>query len=138
GLCHGHFKEFLPASCRTEEIKDNGDHGWVSSETESLNPQHPGDLKEAFNTVSLQPDMKWPSDGLDGFREIKVDFFLCRKELSLRVLRVMALSLGLDSEVFLKAHCHIGSKLNTHTHFCVALCLENSDRPMLHVIVHLE
>ncbi|KAK2868391.1 hypothetical protein Q7C36_000262 [Tachysurus vachellii] len=91
---------------------NNGNHGWVSSETESLNPQRPGDLKEAFNTASLQPDINWPSDG---FRDTKVDFFMRCKELSLRVLKVMALSLGLDSEVFLKAHNYIGSDDNGTT-----------------------
>ncbi|MCJ8745114.1 hypothetical protein PDJAM_G00126710 [Pangasius djambal] len=93
----------------------NVNHGWVSSETESLNPRRPGDLKEAFNTTSLHTDIKWPSDGLEGFRDILVGFFLRCKELSLRVLRVMALSLGLDSEVFLKAHSHIGSDENGST-----------------------
>ncbi|GAA6092069.1 UPF0676 protein C1494.01-like [Tachysurus ichikawai] len=91
---------------------NNGNHGWVSSETESLNPQRPGDLKEAFNTTSLKADINWPSDG---FRDIKVDFFMHCKELSLRVLRVMALSLGLDSEFFLKAHNYIGSDDNDTT-----------------------
>ncbi|XP_058274063.1 uncharacterized protein LOC131370677 isoform X2 [Hemibagrus wyckioides] len=90
-------------------------HGWVSSETESLNPRRPGDLKEAFNTTSLHPDIKWPSDGCDGFRDIKVDFFLRCKELSLRVLRVMAISLGLDSEFFLKEHYGIGGDDNGTT-----------------------
>ncbi|XP_047662166.1 UPF0676 protein C1494.01-like isoform X4 [Tachysurus fulvidraco] len=90
---------------------NNGNHEWVSSERESLNPERPGDLKEAFNTTSLKADINWPSDG---FRDIKVDFFMRCKELSLCVLRVMALSLGLDSEFFLKAHKYIGSKLNTH------------------------
>ncbi|KAG7319813.1 hypothetical protein KOW79_016956 [Hemibagrus wyckioides] len=94
---------------------NNGNHGWVSSETESLNPRRPGDLKEVFNTTSLHPDIKWPSDGCDGFRDIKVDFFLHCKELSLRVLRVMALSLGLDSEFFLKEHCNIGGDNNGTT-----------------------
>ncbi|KAF5903041.1 uncharacterized protein DAT39_007242, partial [Clarias magur] len=93
----------------------NLNHGWVSSETESLNPQRPGDLKEAFNTTSLCADIKWPSGGLDDFRDIYVNFFLRCKELSLRVLRVMALSLGLDSEIFLKAHSHIGSDKNDTT-----------------------
>ncbi|XP_053342640.1 uncharacterized protein si:dkey-10o6.2 [Clarias gariepinus] len=94
---------------------NNGNHGWVSSETESLNPRRPGDLKEAFNTASLCTDIKWPSDDLSDFRDIQVGFFLRCKELSLRVLRVMALSLGLDSEVFLKAHSHIGSDENGST-----------------------
>ncbi|KAB5535765.1 hypothetical protein PHYPO_G00121710 [Pangasianodon hypophthalmus] len=94
---------------------NSGNHGWVSSETERLNPGRPGDLKEAFNTTSLCTDIKWPSDDLEGFRDIQVGFFLRCKELSLRVLRVMALSLGLDSEVFLKAHSHIGSDENGST-----------------------
>ncbi|MCI4390859.1 hypothetical protein PGIGA_G00127780 [Pangasianodon gigas] len=96
-------------------FSNNGNHGWVSSETERLNPGRPGDLKEAFNTTSLRTDIKWPSDDLEGFRDIQVGFFLRCKELSLRVLRVMALSLGLDSEVFLKAHSHIGSDENGST-----------------------
>ncbi|XP_060762244.1 uncharacterized protein si:dkey-10o6.2 [Neoarius graeffei] len=94
---------------------NNCNHGWVSSETESLNPRRPGDLKEAFNTASLRTDIKWPSDGVDRFRDIQVGFFLRCKELALRVLRVMALSLGLDPEVFLKAHSHIGSDENVST-----------------------
>ncbi|XP_051512350.1 uncharacterized protein LOC127416827 [Myxocyprinus asiaticus] len=93
----------------------NGNHGWVSVETESLNPRCPGDLKEAFNTASLSRDINWPSEGVDDFRGVQVSFFLRCKELSLRVLRVMALSLGLDAEVFLKAHKFIGSDVNGTT-----------------------
>ncbi|KAI5616514.1 hypothetical protein C0J50_23938, partial [Silurus asotus] len=93
----------------------NVNHGWVSLERESLNPKRPGDLKEAFNIVSLSPDIKWPSDGVDGFRDIQVSFFQRCKELSLRVIRVMALSLGLDSEIFLKAHSLIGTEENGTT-----------------------
>ncbi|XP_027006403.2 UPF0676 protein C1494.01-like isoform X2 [Tachysurus fulvidraco] len=36
---------------------NNGNHEWVSSERESLNPERPGDLKEAFNTTSLKADI---------------------------------------------------------------------------------
>lgn len=93
----------------------NVNHGWVSVETESLNPRRPGDLKEAYNITSLRADINWPSEGVDDFRDALVSFFQCCKELSLRVLRLMALGLGLDSEVFLSAHKHIGSDVNATT-----------------------
>ncbi|XP_028306271.1 2-oxoglutarate-dependent dioxygenase htyE [Gouania willdenowi] len=91
-------------------------HGWVPLELESLNPKRPGDLKEAFNVASVHPDIKWPSSGdLKAFQEIQTSFFLRCKDLSLRVLRVMAISLGLDPEVFLSAHRFIGMDKNTST-----------------------
>ncbi|TRY95963.1 hypothetical protein DNTS_008817 [Danionella cerebrum] len=69
-------------------------HGWVSLETERHN---------------------WPSDGIEDFRDVHISFFLSCKELSLRVLRIMALGLGLQPETFLNAHKHIGSDLNKTT-----------------------
>lgn len=94
----------------------NPNHGWVALETERLNPCRPRDLKEAFNTTSLHPDMKWPSsDALTGFQEIHTSFFQHCKDLSLRVLRVMSHSLGLDPEVFLSAHHLIGTEENGTT-----------------------
>ncbi|KAF3855191.1 hypothetical protein F7725_023246 [Dissostichus mawsoni] len=90
-------------------------HGWVSFGIERLNPSRPGDLKEAFNITSLQPDIKWPSGAVKGFREIQTSFFQHCKELSLRVLKVMAFSLGLDPEVFLSAHRFIGEEGNCST-----------------------
>ncbi|KAJ8396682.1 hypothetical protein AAFF_G00015200 [Aldrovandia affinis] len=95
---------------------NNQNHGWVSSETERLNPSRAGDLKEAFNTTSLHPDAKWPSNEvLPGFREMQESFFLRCKDLSLRVLRVMSLSLGLDPEVFQSKHALVGSEENGTT-----------------------
>ncbi|XP_050991009.1 LOW QUALITY PROTEIN: uncharacterized protein si:dkey-10o6.2 [Labeo rohita] len=93
----------------------NGNHGWISVETESLNPRRPGDLKEAFNTASLSSEINWPSEGVDDFQDVQVSFFLRCKELSLRVLRLMALGVGLEAEVFLSAHKLIGSDVNGTT-----------------------
>ncbi|XP_054898576.1 uncharacterized protein si:dkey-10o6.2 [Poeciliopsis prolifica] len=95
---------------------NNPNHGWVSMEAERLNPSQPGDLKEAFNVASFHPDIKWPSsDAVRDFREIHTAFFQRCKELSLRVLRLMAQSLGLDPDVFLNAHQFIGTDENGTT-----------------------
>ncbi|KAG7221150.1 hypothetical protein INR49_017498 [Caranx melampygus] len=99
-----------------KNFANSPNHGWVSLETERLNPRRPGDLKEAFNTASLHPDIKWPSsDAVPRFQEIQTSFFQKCKELSLRVLKVMAQSLGLDPEVFLRAHQLIGTDENGST-----------------------
>uniref|UniRef100_A0A674B3K7 Isopenicillin N synthase-like Fe(2+) 2OG dioxygenase domain-containing protein n=1 Tax=Salmo trutta TaxID=8032 RepID=A0A674B3K7_SALTR len=47
----------MKLSFSRKSFSNNPNHGWVSSETESLNPKRPGDLKEAFNTASLHPDI---------------------------------------------------------------------------------
>ncbi|KAI4878391.1 hypothetical protein NFI96_018275, partial [Prochilodus magdalenae] len=90
-------------------------HGWVSLETERLNLSRPGDLKEFFNITTLCTDIEWPSVGVDDFCTIQVSFYRRCMELSLRILRVMALSLGIEPDVFLKAHRHFGSKENRST-----------------------
>ncbi|XP_029290703.1 UPF0676 protein C1494.01 [Cottoperca gobio] len=97
-------------------FENNPNHGWVSLGIEKLNPLRPGDLKEAFNITSLcQGSIKWPSGAAKGFREIQTSFFHRCKALSLRVLRVMAHSLGVDPEVFLSAHRLIGTAGNSTT-----------------------
>ncbi|XP_077425740.1 uncharacterized protein LOC144054315 isoform X1 [Vanacampus margaritifer] len=88
-------------------------HGWIPLKTERLNPQKPGDLKEAFNVTLLHPDTKWPtSEVAPGFRETQTAFFHHCKELSLRILRVMAHSLDVDPDIFLNAHRLIGTDEN--------------------------
>ncbi|XP_056273636.1 uncharacterized protein si:dkey-10o6.2 isoform X2 [Pseudoliparis swirei] len=98
-----------------KSFADNPNHGWVQLELERLNPARPGDLKEAFNVSLISPDIEWPSGAVEGFQEIQTTFFRRCKELSLRVLRVMALSLGLDPQVFLSAHRFIGAEGNNST-----------------------
>nr|XP_020492127.1 UPF0676 protein C1494.01-like isoform X2 [Labrus bergylta] len=97
---------------RRSSFPESENHGWVSLETESLNPPRPGDLKEAYNITSLQSDIRWPPDP---FKDIHTSFFWQCKDLGLRVLRVMAHSLDLDPEVFLHTHGQIGSNKNATT-----------------------
>ncbi|XP_074490174.1 uncharacterized protein LOC141766903 [Sebastes fasciatus] len=114
-----------PFSRSTFAISPN--HGWVCSESERLNPCRPGDLKEAFNISSFHPDIKWPSGAVKEFQEIQTSFFQRCKELSLRVLKVMAHSLGLDPEVFLSAHRLIGSMLTHGALHCCCCCWVQAD-----------
>lgn len=95
---------------------DNHNHGWVSMETERLNPGRPGDLKESFNTTLLSPSIPWPTGGaLSDFQQCKSSFFSRCSALGLRVLRLMALSLDLDEDTFVKEHQKIGDKGNSST-----------------------
>ncbi|XP_060892052.1 uncharacterized protein LOC132972920 isoform X2 [Labrus mixtus] len=97
---------------RRSSFSESENHGWVSLETESLNPPRPGDLKEAYNITSLQSDIKWPPAP---FKDIHTSFYQRCKKLGLRVLRVMAHSLHQDPEVFLHTHGQIGSNKNATT-----------------------
>ncbi|MED6246592.1 hypothetical protein ATANTOWER_020383 [Ataeniobius toweri] len=59
---------------------------------------------------------KWPSsEAVRGFQDIHTTFFQRCKDLSLRVLRVIAQSLALDPDVFLHAHRFIGTDENGTT-----------------------
>ncbi|XP_048827985.1 uncharacterized protein LOC125705782 isoform X24 [Brienomyrus brachyistius] len=102
----------IPLS-RTSNTSNNG---WIASETEKLNPSRPGDLKEAFNITCLHPDAGWSAEEVvPGFRQTIESFFMRCKDLSLRVLRVMALSLDIDVDIFVNSHKSIGSNLNKST-----------------------
>ncbi|XP_048827968.1 uncharacterized protein LOC125705782 isoform X9 [Brienomyrus brachyistius] len=106
-----------------EEVKiplsrksNTNNHGWVASEIERLNPSGPGDLKEAFNITCLHPDAAWPTEEVvPGFRKTFESFFMRCKDLSLHVLRVMALSLDIDVDIFVNSHKNIGSSTNGST-----------------------
>nr|XP_023698045.1 UPF0676 protein C1494.01-like [Paramormyrops kingsleyae] len=97
-------------------MSNTDNHGWVAPEIERLNPSRPGDLKEAFNITSLHTDAAWPAeDVVPGFRKAFESFFMRCKDLSLHVLRVMALSLDIDVDIFVNSHKSIGSSTNGST-----------------------
>lgn len=130
GITHEEMRHIMDISkeffLQPEELKQpysrggfthNVNHGWVPLETEKLNPLKPGDLKESFN-VLLHPGISWPSvkspQG-ESFQDIHTSFFLRCKELSLRVLRVMAHCLEVAPETFLDPHKNIGEALTNGT-----------------------
>ncbi|XP_057691672.1 uncharacterized protein LOC130915697 [Corythoichthys intestinalis] len=88
-------------------------HGWLPLGSERVDIEKPEDIKEAFNMTSINPSIKWSS--LEGFQESQTTFYYRCKELSLRILRVIAHSLDVDPEVFLSAHCHLDTDQNLTT-----------------------
>ncbi|XP_038663983.1 2-oxoglutarate-Fe(II) type oxidoreductase ppzD-like [Scyliorhinus canicula] len=92
---------------------ENIDHGWVAAEIESLNPTRPGDLKEAFNVSTLSSRIKWPSvNHKPEFRECVESFFKTCQLLAVRMLKVIALGLGLEGDFFLNKHKYVGCNQN--------------------------
>ncbi|OWF52502.1 probable iron/ascorbate oxidoreductase DDB_G0283291 isoform X2 [Mizuhopecten yessoensis] len=90
-------------------------HGWVALERESLNPERPGDYKEAFN-YSPCADIKILPD-IDGFKAVMEDFYASSEALSLRIFDLVSIGLDLGDNKFMrKCHALIGQKGN-----CTAL-----------------
>lgn len=59
---------------------------------------------------------EWPNGSLSRFQDSQTLFFLRCKDLSLRVLKLMAHSLDLDPDLFLSAHRLVGSMSLEHVH----------------------
>lgn len=87
-----------------------------------------------FIFLHSQCAQNWPSEEVGDFRDAKVSFFLRCKELALRVLRLMAIGLGLDSEVFVNEHKHIGSTYN-YMHFFIPVSQRLGGLQDLHDVV---
>ncbi|XP_043561706.1 2-oxoglutarate-Fe(II) type oxidoreductase ppzD-like [Chiloscyllium plagiosum] len=91
-------------------------HGWVAADIERLNPVRPADLKEAFNISALSSHVKWPViNNNPEFRECLESFFKMCQQLSIKILKVIALGLGLDRDFFINKHQNMGSNQNFTT-----------------------
>ncbi|XP_070532483.1 uncharacterized protein [Ptychodera flava] len=93
--------------------KSPSNHGYVECEREKLNPNRPGDLKECFNYGPKDATGKMPDEEVQDFTFCLVNFFDKCRQLSNRVLEVMARGLNLeDPYLFVKAHEGIGGPDN--------------------------
>jgi isopenicillin N synthase-like dioxygenase len=81
-------------------------HGYVTMEQESVNPERPGDLKQCFDVslCTLNDAKRWPSEITD-FKRIAVDFFAVCSKLALRVLLAIAHGLEMKDVKFFD-RCH--------------------------------
>ncbi|XP_020632102.1 UPF0676 protein C1494.01-like isoform X2 [Orbicella faveolata] len=93
---------------------DGRNFGWVSLERESLNPQRPGDLKEAYNVCELEDEsQKWPDQQVPDFRPTVTSFFNKCKNLTFRILDVVGIGLKLQDPKWLaQVHGSIGTSGN--------------------------
>ncbi|KAG7281873.1 hypothetical protein CRUP_031122 [Coryphaenoides rupestris] len=92
-------------------------HGWVE-QVMSISKAfflQPDEMKLPFSRKGFanSPNHGWVSSETE--RDVHAAFFQRCQELSLRVLRVMAHSLGLDPHVFQHAHRYIGTDKNGST-----------------------
>ncbi|XP_032894471.1 1-aminocyclopropane-1-carboxylate oxidase-like [Amblyraja radiata] len=86
-------------------------HGWIDFQTESLNPTELNDLKEAFNVTSLSSTATWPVKDLPEFSSCLESFVGMFKDLSMRILKVIELSLGVETDFFVSKHQKMGSNV---------------------------
>ena len=88
--------------------------GWVAVERERINPERPGDLKEAFNFYPPDDPHIWPSKIEDFQQTSKLMFQKCT-ELGHRICRVLSIGLGLEENFLKDTHRLIGHKGNQTT-----------------------
>ncbi|XP_051885645.1 uncharacterized protein LOC127577977 [Pristis pectinata] len=90
-------------------------HGWFDLESESLNPAQPKDLKEAFNLSTLTSNDKWPIKEAPEFSNCLEALFRICEEISMRTMKVIALSQGVETDFLVSKHQKMGSNLNPST-----------------------
>ncbi|KAL4222165.1 hypothetical protein ACF0H5_018205 [Mactra antiquata] len=117
-LIENYFKVSRDFFCTSPDEKakfarsNDCNFGWVALERERINPERPGDLKEAFNyQPGINPDT-WPSSE---FKTLSQDFYASCKTLSLRICDALSVGLGLDEKYFRDAHKFIGVDGNPTT-----------------------
>ena len=110
-------REFFQLPVEAKEKHARGtdtNFGWVAVEREKLNPERPGDLKEAFNFDLPDDDSsKWPNEA---FEVASRDMFNICSQLAYRVCDVLSVGLGLGEDFIRNAHKNIGKNGN-----CTAL-----------------
>lgn len=96
-------------------VSDVPYHGWFDLQTESLDPTQACDLKEAFNYSTFSSSNVRPVKELPEFTSCIESFFRTFQELSMHVMKVIELSLGIETDFFVSKHQRMGSLLNPST-----------------------
>ncbi|KAL4222167.1 hypothetical protein ACF0H5_018207 [Mactra antiquata] len=83
--------------------------GWMSPESEILNPKRPNDLKESFNYLPSQDTNVWPSKR---FQKINQDMYKQCSAFAFRLMDILSIGLGLEKAHFKECHQDIGNPNN--------------------------
>ncbi|XP_069138899.1 uncharacterized protein [Argopecten irradians] len=91
---------------------ETANHGWVAVERESLNPERPGDYKEAFNYNPCEDTKNWPD--VENFEATMKEFYSSSQDLALRIFDLVSIGLDVGDNKFMR-NCHalIGQKGNS-------------------------
>lgn len=85
-------------------------NGWDAIEAERTNPNRPGDLKESFDLESFDDEtFAWPDTEVPNFKSTVSSFYQSMKDLALRVLTVMAISLQIEPDTFTRFFKMVGT-----------------------------
>ncbi|XP_060554680.1 uncharacterized protein LOC132715659 isoform X2 [Ruditapes philippinarum] len=108
-ISRGFFEQ--PVEEKMKHVRGtDSNFGWVAVERESLNPERPGDLKEAFNYQPADDPDDWPTAE---FQQASRDMYLRCTELSHRVCDALSVGLDLGEDFMRNAHQYIGTKENS-------------------------
>ncbi|ESO84918.1 hypothetical protein LOTGIDRAFT_168175 [Lottia gigantea] len=101
----------LPTETKMKYVrpKDSDmDHGYVKMEAESLNPERPGDNKEAFDFAPSHQKF-WPNKEVPEMKDIFQKFYDECKQMAFRIFDAFTSGLNLEDRNFLRnSHKNIG------------------------------
>ena len=109
-------QEFFEQSAEVKKDYERGtdiNFGWVATEREKVNPERPGDFKEAFNFHPPDDPNNWPS--VPGFQSYSKEVFEECTKLCFRMCDVLSLGLDLPGNFMKDAHKLIGKRGNPTT-----------------------
>ena len=109
-------KEFFEQPVESKQRYTRGteiNFGWVAVEKERVNPERPGDFKEAFNYCPSDDPDTWPA--IPDFQAVSREMYIECTKLCYRMCDVLSVEMGLSKDYMKNAHQLIGKHGNPTT-----------------------
>ena len=109
-------REFFEQPVEVKKVYERGNEinfGWVAVEREKVNPERPGDFKEAFNFCPSDDPNNWPS--IPEFQLVSRKVFAECTALCHRMCDVLSVGLDLQKDFMKDAHKFVGKHGNPTT-----------------------
>ena len=110
-------KEFFEQPVEVKEGYRRGteiNFGWVATEQERVNPERPGDFKEAFNYCPSDDPDNWPAFPAD-FQAVSREMFKECTKLCYRMCDVLSIEMELNKDFMKDTHQLVGKHGNPTT-----------------------